>query len=305
MFQVYSLTIEDFEQLSIKNDLDIVNKTMVKSIDIKMKQRENYFLNKLFEIKSQFPWLYRLGVIHIIAFLLCLIAFGIDTRELAGINVWIKPAKFLSSTFILLFTLGWYLLFYPFQEKTKSFIANSMTFLLTIENILILIQASRGVQSHYNTETFFDEMIFSIMGIGIGLITLLMIWMLVKSFSNNINVSTGMLWGFRIAWFAFLFGSVAGGGAMIEQSAHTVGVPDGGNGLPFLNWSTEGGDLRIAHFLGLHAIQIIPLMIYFIYKKFKDSNLSVVLSIMTALLYLGWIVFTFYQAKAGQPMIGM
>ena len=180
-----------------------------------------------------------------------------------------------------------------------------MSFLLTLENILISFQAYRGVHSHYNIETILDETIFSIMGIAIGVVTLIVIWMLSKSFSNNMNASTGMLWGFRIAWFAFLFGSAAGGGAMLEQSAHTIGLPDGGNGLPILNWSTKGGDLRIAHFMGIHAIQIIPLAIYFIYKKLKNNQLAANLSIASALLYLGWIVFTFYQAKAGQPLIEM
>lgn len=276
---------------------------MVNSMEIQNIVHSNWFQSTLLQIKKRFPFLHQLAIIHVVAFVICIVATFIDDRQLTGVNVWVKPAKFLLSTFILLWTLGWYLLFYPFREKIKTFIAYSMTGLLTFENILISIQAGRGIKSHYNDDTPMDGLIFGLMGLAIGLITLLVTWMLIKSFSSKLNVSIGMKWGFIIAWFAFLFGSAAGGGSMIGQNAHSVGVADGGEGIPFLNWSTEGGDLRIAHFLGLHAIQVIPLVIYFIYKKLKNNQSAVILGIGFATLYLGWLVFTFYQAKAGQPLM--
>ena len=91
---------------------------------------------------------------------------------------------------------------------------------------------------------------------------------------------------------------------MIGQMSHNVGVADGGEGLPLLNWSTIGGDLRIAHFFGLHGIQIIPLFAVVLTNRLKASNImKSTLVILFGLLYASWIAFTFYQAKQGMPLV--
>ncbi len=262
-----------------------------------------FFRNSISKISKRFPFLHRIVLLHFFVLMICLVGILVDDRQLLGINVWIKPTKFILSTIIVLWTMGWYLLVYPFREKTKTLIAIAATTLMLIENIIITGQAARGVASHYNGSTALDGTAFGIMGWAIGFFTGIAFWFFVKSFSPRLEFPSHMKWSFRISWFTFLFASAVGG-SMIAQLGHNVGIADGGAGLPFLNWSTVGGDLRIAHFFGIHGIQIIPLAAFYFSKKIKDNNtLTITLSIGYALLYLGWIIFAFYQAKQGLPLL--
>lgn len=83
--------------------------------------------------------------------------------------------------------------------------------------------------------------------------------------------------------------------AMGARLRHTVGAPDGTAGLPVVNWSKTHGDLRIAHFLGMHALQVLPLLGHFLLK-------SVLFISLAALVYAALTAFIFIQALQGKPL---
>lgn len=228
-----------------------------------------------------------------------------DSTQILGINRWIKPVKFSSSIAFYLFTLAIYLFYLEGFEKSKKIIARGAAVLLTGEIILITMQSARATTSHFNHATAFDDSVFSAMGLMIVVNSLLVIYLTVLYFRADVNLPRAVVSGMRLGLIIFLLGSIEGG-YMSVQTGHAVGTADGGAGLPYVNWSTVGGDLRVAHFLGLHAFQIIPLFAVaclFLQKQFAFIKPNIY-TIIFAVIYFSAITFTFAQALSGKPLIG-
>ncbi|HEX9919220.1 MAG TPA: hypothetical protein VGA87_08635, partial [Pyrinomonadaceae bacterium] len=95
------------------------------------------------------------------------------------------------------------------------------------------------------------------------------------------------------------------GYAMVSNMGHTVGLADGGAGLPIVNWSTRAGDLRVAHFLGFHALQILPLAGYS-FARWRKPNVrrrAVAYVLALGVVYLAVFSLLFWQASAGRPLL--
>ncbi len=254
-------------------------------------------------VKRESPILYGIVLFHFILAGLCVIGWMVDDRMVTGLNVWVKPMKFSLSGGIYVLTAGFLITLYPFSRRKKNIVNNIISWTMALEICIIVLQAARGVRSHYNQSSALDGILFGSMGILISIIVLFMVFFIVETIRLRLNTPRPVQWGILLGWLVVFFGSWVGG-QMIGQMSHNVGVPDGGEGLPWINWSTIAGDLRVAHFFGLHGIQIIPLFAVVLTKKWNASkmvqNLTVILF---GLLYASWIAFTFYQAKQGMPLV--
>ena len=254
-------------------------------------------------VKTESPALYWIVVAHFAFTLVCIPGLILDERVLMGVNVWVKPLKFLISTGIYLFTFGYFTSLYPFSKRKKRIFNNLVAWTLLVETAIIVGQGIRGVQSHYNIHSLVDALLFAAMGILIAVNVLVMVFYLVETFRKKMNTSKSIQWAILIGWVILILGSWVGG-QMISQMSHNVGVVDGGAGLPLVNWSTIAGDLRIAHFFGIHGMQIIPLFAFWISKKWKTTNRNQIIAVtIFGLLYAAWIGYTFYQAKQGMALI--
>ncbi|WP_133272129.1 hypothetical protein [Hymenobacter radiodurans] len=228
-----------------------------------------------------------------------------DERVVTGLNVWFKPLKFSLSNLIYLWTLGWLLADLPAPaQRSVRFISWGVAISMTVEIAAIFLQAVRGTTSHFNNSSAFDGLVFALMGLFIAINTLLLVWALVLMLRYRPFGSAGYVWGMRLGLLLFLLGSAIGG-AMIGQNGHTVGAPDGGAGLPVLGWSTRAGDLRAAHFLGLHALQVIPLVGWLLGRTaLHERSVAQTASIFAfAALYAGGVALLYWRALSGLPLL--
>ena len=255
------------------------------------------------ELRHRDPLLFWIGSAMMLTFVVCaLLSIG-DQRLILGINPWIKPMKFLISITIFLWTVAW------FMPETRGAGASGFSRIvrwiigpaMIIEIACIIMQSARGVQSHYNHATVFDDLVFSVMGMTILVNTIAMIIFLWSIRRDTPPQRAGCIWGIRLGVAIFLLASLEGV-VLVMNDAHTVGAPDGGPGLPFINWSTSYGDLRVAHFFGMHAMQALPLLGFFLDRaKAPARNLVFAVSIIWLAVMGGLLTL----ALQGRPLLSL
>lgn len=206
---------------------------------------------------KQNPLLFWFGLFNGIAAIVLLLLPQADDRVLNGVSVWIKPAKFHITAAVYMWTMAVFLQLLPDRQKS-SFISRLIALCMLVEVVLIDFQASRGVASHFNNATVWDTLIYAVMGVFIMINTTTALYTAIQFFRQSVSISAPMLWAIRLGIILFVIGSLQGG-VMSAINQHSVGAADTAKGIFFLNWNREGGDLRIAHFVGVHALQLIPL----------------------------------------------
>lgn len=234
---------------------------------------------------------------HAILFLAALALWQMDGRQLAGINVWIKPMKFAVSIALYTATYAWIYHHARASGGAKALVSWVIAGTLVYESLCIFVQAARGVGSHFNVGTWFDGFVFTSMGVMILLNMLAAAagaWHCWQT-SPTIGLNPAYLWGIRLGIVLFVLAGLEGG-IMAARLQHAVGVDDGGPGLPIVNWSTEGGDLRVAHFVGMHALQALPLLGYWVGSVWAVWGAAAGWAGVTA-----WLLV---RALGGRPLIG-
>lgn len=250
------------------------------------------FFNNLLAVNKP---LFFLGSASLFGALICLVLMQFTNTEVMGVNAWLKPFKFYFSVVFYAWTMAWMLQFLPNQSPVPVY-SWALIIGLGYELLVITWQASQGKMSHFNTSTAFDAAIWSSMGVVITIVTLWTGFMGLQFFTqSNIQIPDAWLWGIRLGiLFTVIFSFE--GAVMGSLLRHTVGAADGGAGIPVLNWSKQHGDLRIAHFLGIHALQVVPLFAVLLARNVHQVW-------WFAAAYFLLVSLTFIQAMMGKPLI--
>lgn len=242
----------------------------------------------------------------------------LDPREVLGQNLWFKPLKFSLSIAIYALALSW-LIGQVRRFRRAAVVGGTITAgALALEQVIIIGAAATGTTSHFNVSTALHTTLWAIMaasivtvwliGLGVGVLLILSPG---PDPARNLAIRAGVFIGLAGMAVAFLMT-----GPTSEQlndfqgiaGAHAVGVPDGGAGLPFLGWSTEAGDLRVPHFIGMHALQALPLLLVALewgagrVAALRRPEVRFRLMAIASTGFAGMLVLLTGQALAGQPV---
>ncbi|WP_086831869.1 hypothetical protein [Streptomyces sp. NRRL B-24572] len=246
----------------------------------------------------------------------------VDDRILVGVPIWTKPFKFSVSFVAYGLTMAWMLSLLPRGRRAGWWAGTVLTVTSTIEMVLIVLQVIRGTRSHFNQTTPFDATVFSIMGATVAVLWLSALVIAVLLLRARI-LDRAMAWAVRLSSLIALAGAAVGflmvrptpEQLAVDNSpiigAHSVGVPDGGPSMPVTGWATTGGDLRIAHFFGMHALQLLPLLLIALtalatrvpaLARLADERIRLRLVVTASAAYAATFVLLTWQALRGQAL---
>jgi hypothetical protein len=264
------------------------------------------------------PPLTAAALVMLAALVAFLAGVAADPRLITGAPAWLKPAKFAASTAIYMLTLAWVFSYLTGWPRVRRAVGWTTAVILVLEVGVIAVQAWRGTTSHFNVATVLDAALFSIMGAGIAVQTLASVWAAVALWRQTFT-DRALGLALRAGMTITIVGASTGGlmtrpteGQLAEAAlanritvigAHTVGAPDGGPGLPGTGWSLEHGDLRVPHFIGLHALQALPLLAALLgWLEVGGARRTRLVGVGSA-SYLALFLILLWQALRGQPLV--
>jgi hypothetical protein len=264
------------------------------------------------------PPLTTVGVLMLVAAVASLVGVLVDPRMITGAPAWLKPFKFAISTAIYSLTLAWIFECLPDWPRVRRFVGWTTAIVFVLEVAIIGAQAWRGTTSHFNVSTPANAVLFVVMGGAILLQTFVSVAVVVALWRQRFT-DRPLGWALRLGLTLTVAGAMTGplmtrptaaqlaharaGGHMTTAGAHSVGGVDGGPGVPVTGWSREHGDLRVPHFMGLHAVQSLALIAAGLrrWRRPEADRLKALLA--AAASYASLFLLLLWEALRGQSIV--
>ena len=243
------------------------------------------------------------GIACLVLGMLAILGQSIDTRTLeSGISVWVKPVKFFVSVGVFAVTAAWFFGYVRPERRNSRLMRATAAMLImtgTFELVYISWQAAQGLESHFNVSTDFYTAMYAMMGIAAVLLvgtTLPLAWEIGRRPADGLQRSfvAAIVIGLVLT---FVLGGALGG-YMSSQLGHSVGAV--GGHVTLFGWNRLGGDLRVAHFFGIHAEQAIPVLAAI--TAGASTRMRWAILIAGAATYSAVTLAVFAQAVAGRAL---
>ncbi|WP_332683059.1 ABA4-like family protein [Bosea sp. (in: a-proteobacteria)] len=240
-----------------------------------------------------------------------LLAAALDPRLFQGVNVWVKPLKFELSTAFYLLTLA---LFVPLtSERFRASFAGRYLIWpviapIVLEVLYIAWRASRAQASHYNRDNWLGQALYNAMGVGAVMFTLaagVLAYGIARRDAAPLPPVLRLSLVIGLALTCVL-GLLSGFVLANNLSGHFVGTPPALHPtIPLFGWSLAIGDLRLAHFLSLHALQIVPAFGLVLWLAMRETRAGLIALGTFSAAYLGFTAVALLAALNARPLLGL
>lgn len=264
------------------------------------------------------PPLTAVGTLMLVAAGASLVGILVDPRIITGAPAWLKPFKFAISTAIYSFTLAWIFGWLADWPRVRRVVGWTTAIVFVLEVSIIDAQAWRGTTSHFNVSTTLNMVLFFVMGAAIVLQTFVSVAIAVALWRQRFT-DQALGWALRLGMTLTIAGALTGGlmtrptAAQLADAregrrittvgAHTVGGADGGPGVPVTGWSREHGDMRVPHFIGLHAVQALALIAVGLRRWRRPEAVRVMALLAAAASYASLFLLLLWGALRGQSVV--
>ncbi len=264
------------------------------------------------------PPLTAVGTLMLVVAGASLVGMLVDPRIITGAPAWLKPFKFAISTAIYSLTLAWIFGWLSDWPRVRRVVGWTTAIVFVLEVAIIDAQAWRGKTSHFNVSTMLDATLFAIMGGAILLQTLVSVAVAVALYRQRFT-DQALGWALRLGMTLTIVGALTGplmtrptaaqladaraGAGMPTVGAHSVDGVDGGAGVPVTGWSREHGDLRVPHFIGLHAVQALALIAVGLRWWRRPETVRVRAMLAAAASYASLFLLLLWEALRGQSVV--